>query len=163
MNWRAMQTDDLAAVGAISDIVHGRYAEAVAVYAERLRLYPNGCRVLEEQGTVVGFLVGHPWHRHDPPSLGAMLGGIPEDADGYYLHDLALMPDARGSGEGAAASTVALQQARSEGLAEVFLIAVNGAERFWARQGFILVPDEGIAGKLDATYGPGVYYMRHAS
>jgi GNAT superfamily N-acetyltransferase len=154
-----MQAENLEAVGAIADSVHGRYTEPVAVYAERLRLYPAGCFALERDATVIGFLVSHPWHRHDPPGLGAMLGAIPEDADGYYLHDLALLPVARGGGEGARASALALEQARRAGLSEVFLIAVSGAESFWATRGFVLAPDRTISAKLRATYGPGVHYM----
>lgn len=132
-----MQADDLAAVAAISDAVHGRYTEPVAVYAERLALYPEGCRVLI-QDDATGYLVSHPWHRDSPPALGAMLHALPADADSYYLHDLALLPSARGSGAGRAALDLVIAQARTLGLPDITLTAVGGADRFWARHGFAL-------------------------
>lgn len=72
--WRPMAEADLPAVQRISDDVHGRYSEAPAVYAERLRLFADGCFVLEKDGAVAGYLITHPWRRGGPPELGAMLG-----------------------------------------------------------------------------------------
>lgn len=131
-----MRADDLAAVSAISDAVHGRYTEPIVVYAERLALHREGCRVLMLEGEVAGYLIGHPWHRCRPPALGALLGAIPADADSYYLHDIALLPAARGSGAGRAALDLVVAEARALGLAEITLTAVAGANRFWAAHGF---------------------------
>jgi GNAT superfamily N-acetyltransferase len=149
-----MREADLAAVSAISDAVHGRFTEPVAVYAERLALYPSGCRVLERDGEVAGYVIAHPWHRDVPPKLGAMLGGIPADADAYYLHDIALLPDARGSGVGKAALDFARAQARALGLSDIALMAVGGADRFWAARGFAYVPRD-----VDPSYGADAYLM----
>ena len=113
-SWRPMRAEDLAAVTAISDAVHGRFTEPMAIYAERLALYPAGCRVLAGDA-VAGYLISHPWYRDSPPKLGAMLGTIPADADAYYLHDLALLPAARGSGGGKAALDWARALARALG------------------------------------------------
>lgn len=151
--WRAMAPADLDAVTAISDAVHGRYTEPRGVYAERLALYPQGCRVLDVDGAVEGYCISHPWHRRSPPALGQAIGAIPEDADTYWLHDLALVAQARGSGAGAAALAEALALARAGGFSDVSLIAVNGADRFWSRHGFAGV--EGPEG-----YGAGSQAMR---
>jgi GNAT superfamily N-acetyltransferase len=134
--WRAMRIGDVAAVSAISDAVHGRYTERPEVYAERLRLYPAGCHLLERDGKPVGYLVSHPWRGDRPPPLDAMMGALPVDADHYYLHDLALLPEARGLGAAGAAIELVVAQARAEGFAAIGLTAVNGAEAFWRRQGF---------------------------
>ncbi|MFT3964886.1 MAG: GNAT family N-acetyltransferase [Sphingobium sp.] len=155
-----MRTGDLAAVGALSDSVHGRYTEPVHVYAERHRLYPEGCFVLDLGGMIAGYLVTHPWRRANPPPLGAMLGAIPADADSYYLHDLALLPVARGTGAGAAAARHALNRARAAGFAEIVLVAVGGAEGFWSSRGFRPVEDAVLAAKLRRDYGPEALYMR---
>jgi hypothetical protein len=105
--WRPMRAADLDAVVAISDAVHGAFTEPRAVYAERLDLYPEGCRVFARGGAVAGFLVTHPWHRGAVPKIGALLGALPAPADIYYLHDIALLPAARGTGAGAAATASA--------------------------------------------------------
>lgn len=160
MAWRAMQESDLSAVTAISQNVHGRYAESRAVYTERLALYPAGCFALEQNGVLTGFLTSHPWFRDSPPDLDAALGQIPADADSYYLHDVALLTAARGAGAGRAAAMLAIKQARVAGFADIFLIAVNGADSFWASRGFILEQDARIIAKLRNGYGPDALYMR---
>lgn len=156
--WRQMRQSDLAAVSAISDAVHGRFTESVEVYAERLALYPEGCRVLEQDGAVVGYLISHPWHRDDPPKLGATLGAIPAAPDSYYLHDIALLPAARGAGASKAALDFVKTRARALGLVDIALMAVGGADRFWAAQGFAYVPRA-----VDPSYGDDAYLMLGAA
>jgi len=150
-----MGTADLDAVAAISDRVHGAFTEPRHVYTERLDLYPAGCRVLERDAAVAGYLVTHPWHRGAVPKLGALLGALPVAADIYYLHDIALLPVTRGMGAGAEATAFVRQQARLAGCEEIRLVAVNGAESYWRAQGF----EEMVPGQ-EGPYGPGSYLMR---
>jgi ribosomal protein S18 acetylase RimI-like enzyme len=151
MSWRAMTVADLPAVAAISAAVHGRYGEPVEVYAERLALWPSGCFVWQQGEDIAGLLVAHPWHRATSPELGALLGAIPQDADSFYLHDIALLPETRGQGAGKAATALVIDRARSAGYRDITLVAVNGAEAFWTTQGFAIVEAGG--------YGPGTYRM----
>ncbi|HWK42900.1 MAG TPA: GNAT family N-acetyltransferase [Croceibacterium sp.] len=150
-----MRKDDVGAVTAISDAVHGDFTEPSSVYAERLELYPAGCFVLEHQDAIAGYLVSHPWLRESSPALGQPLGAIPGDTDTYYLHDIALLPVARGTGAGRGAIALIKAQALTGGFPDITLTAVNGADRFWAAQGFTY--DEG--GAADG-YGEGTYRMR---
>ena len=154
MAWRAMTAADLPEVAAISAAVHGRYGESAEVYAERLALWPTGCFVWQQRDAIAGLLVAHPWHRATSPELGALLGAIPQDADSFYLHDIALLPETRGQGAGKAATELAIDLARQAGYRDIMLVAVNGAEHFWRIQGFSIV---GAGG-----YGPGTYRMRRA-
>nr|WP_294810033.1 GNAT family N-acetyltransferase [uncultured Sphingomonas sp.] len=154
-SWRPMRAGDLAAVSAISDAVHGHYTEPVAVYAERLALHPAGCRVFECEGEVAGYLISHPWHRQNPPKLGARLGAIPADADTFYLHDIALLPSARGTDAGKIALDLVVGDARALSFTDITLMAVGGADRYWAAQGFDIVPRE-----ADPSYGAGAHLMR---
>ncbi|MDF0544460.1 GNAT family N-acetyltransferase [Sphingobium sp. H39-3-25] len=160
-SWRAMHPADIPAVTAISDAVHGAFAETALVYAERLALYPSGCISLEQDGQVTGFLVSHPWLRDQPPALNAPLGPIPEDADTYYLHDIALLPRTRGTGAGTAALAHAMALARAGGFQDVTLIAVNGADSFWSARGFHHVASGDGEGE-PISYGPGTFLMRRA-
>ncbi len=155
--WRAMAVADLPDVTAISAAVHGRYAEPIEIYAERLALYPTGCFVWDDEGAVRGLLVSHPWHRAKPPALGALLGAIPEGAETFYLHDIALLPETRGKGAGGAATQLVTALAARADLLDITLVAVNGADRFWAAQGFVY-DDNAVAG-----YGAGTYVMRRAA
>ena len=149
-----MLSRDLTAVQAISDAVHGRYSEYPAVYAERLSLYPAGCFVYSGDEGVSGYLLSHPWRLGAPPKLNALLGALPDAPDCYYLHDIALMPEARGSGAGAAAVERVVRIARDAGYSSIALVAINGADRFWAAQGFA------YEGDAAASYGGGAFAMR---
>lgn len=153
-----MRVEDIPAITGISDTVHGRLTEGPEVFAERRTLYPAGCFLLDRGKDAAGYLISHPWHCRVPVPLNDLIGAIPADADTYYLHDLALLPDTRGSGFGRQGVELALAQANSAGFATVSLVAVNGADRFWAAQGFAHVEDAAIASKLQ-SYGEGTFFM----
>ena len=157
MEWRPMRADDLPAVTAISAAVHGDFAETLATYEERLALYPAGCIALEENSAPVGFLISHPWHAGQSPALNQQLGAIPHENADHYLHDIALLPQTRGSGAGKAALAFVIAHARARGFERVTLVAVNGADRFWSAQGFEHA-DTTEAG----PYGPGTFVMHLA-
>ncbi|WP_241527273.1 GNAT family N-acetyltransferase [Sphingomonas turrisvirgatae] len=152
--WRPMLTADLPAVTALSAAVHGVYAEPQAVYTERLTLFPAGCFTWVRDDSIDGFLVTHPWRGDEPPALGAMLGSIPRNPDRYYLHDIALAATARNTGAGRAAIALVDDLARQAGLRQVTLVAVNGADRYWAANGFSYVPGQ------SGSYGAGSFAMR---
>lgn len=155
--WRPMRPDDLFAVSTISDTVHRQFREDEATYAERLALYPTGCMTLEQDGAIAGFIISHPWHRDQTPGLNERLGAIPADSDTYYLHDIALLPSTRGHGAGKAAADHVIAHARARGFVDVTLVAVNGADSFWARQGFVIAGDS-----ESSPYGPGTCLMRRS-
>lgn len=138
-SWRLMAAADMPAVAAISDAVHGDYTEQAAIYVERLILYPAGCWLLERDGKATGYLISHPWAGGQPPALNHPIQTLPDPADHYYLHDLALLPDARGSGVAQAAIGIVQDQARRAGFSRIALTAVNGADAFWVRNGFTAI------------------------
>lgn len=151
-----MVADDMPSIARLSDAVHGAYSERPEVYAERLALYPAGCMTLDWRGEVGGYLIGHPWRAGAPPKLDALIGALPAEASLYYLHDLAILPERRGGGLGVAACALAVGQAVAAGFDEVRLVAVNGADSFWRRLGFVDAP----AGEAPAPYGAGSRFMR---
>ena len=151
--WRAMRAGDLVAVNRIAAVVHPDFPESDAVPAERLRLYPAGCLVLERDGAVEGYAVSHPWHAGKPPALDVLLGRLPDAPEIFYLHDLALLPAARGTGAAGEAVRLILAQAARAELPRVVLVAVNHSVGFWQRQGFAAV------GAAPASYGAGAVVM----
>ena len=148
IHWRALTTLDLPAVEAIAAAVHPDFHEDAAVFAERQRLYPDGARLLELGGRPSGYILSHPWRFKSLPALNSLLGAIPPDADTYYLHDLALLPAARGTGAAAMIVGDILNHARARGFPNVSLVAVNGSQPFWYKHGFrpLIVPE--LADKL---------------
>ncbi|GAA4251995.1 GNAT family N-acetyltransferase [Azospirillum formosense] len=157
--WRAMELADLDRVMAIAEVVHPDYPEDRAVFAERLALYPEGCAMAEADGIGIGYIVMHPGRLGVPPPLDSPLGALPESPDCLYLHDVALLPAARGLGLGVAALERMDALAARQGFRWLALTSTPGARAFWDAQGF--VPRDGGAGlaaKL-ASYGGGMTYM----
>ena len=158
MNWRAMSAMDLGAVEAIAEVVHKDFFEAPEVLAERRRLYPHGAHLLEIGERPVGYVLSHPWRSASVPMLNALLGALPEDADTYYLHDLALLPVARRMGAAGFIVTALVKHAAARGFRTLSLVAVNGSERFWAARGFLTTDIPELTGKL-LSYESSARYM----
>lgn len=158
--WRAMSAADLPAVNALAARIHPDYPEDAAVFAERLRLYPDGCRVFERGNGIEAYVVSHPWLHTEPPALNSLLGELPSEPATYYIHDLALAPEIQGSGAGGAVVTWLTAHALASGLSSMSLIAVNGSSGFWQRQGFEVVHNSQLEAKQRSYGGDAVYMMR---
>lgn len=156
--WRAMSRADLPAVMDIAAVVHVDYPERVEIFAERLALFAPGCRIAMIDGTPVGYSVTHPGLDRKPPALDCLLGALPERPEVFYLHDIALLPAARGSGLGGRALDEAEATARSLGLGVLALTSTPPARGYWLKRGFTPVSDPALDAKL-ASYGEGMTYM----
>ena len=156
-----MTATDLPAVLAVAAVVHPGYPEDEAVFAERLRLFPLGCLVLDGPVGPIGYVVAHPWRRAAPPALNSLLGALPSQAGCFYIHDLALLPQARGSGAGGIAAARLAEIAADAGLSCLALVAIDGSSGFWRRQGFREVHAPALAEKL-ASYDDAACYMERA-
>ncbi|MGY6246363.1 GNAT family N-acetyltransferase [Bosea thiooxidans] len=158
--WRLMAPADLPAVMEVAAVVHPDYPEDEAVFAERLRLAPSGCHVLSDaQGVPLGYLVSHPWPAGAIPALNSLLGEIPPGTMNWYIHDLALLPEGRGTGAAGHIVAWIAEEAARAGCAGLALVAVNGSTGFWRRQGFRQVHDPALDRKL-ASYDDAARYMR---
>ncbi len=153
-----MARADLAAVAAIAARVHPAYPEDAAVFAERLALSPAGCLVLPRAEGIGGYVLSHPWPLGQVPALNARLGAVPAAADAWYIHDLALLPAARGTGAASACVAILARHARERGLRRMALVAVAGSAGFWRRHGFREAHDQALAAKL-ASYDDAARYM----
>jgi GNAT superfamily N-acetyltransferase len=156
-----MDPTDLSEVERIGDAIHPAYPEEAGVFAERLRLYPAGCFVLENEAGIEGYAVSHPWLFGQPPKLDSRLGRLPARPDTFYIHDIALLPGARGRRYGAAIVARSARLAETMGLETMSLIAVSGSEPFWRRNGFesvaVLAAEAGLL-----SYGKAAHFMvRH--
>lgn len=153
-----MTPADLPGVMAVAAEVHPGYPEDEAVFAERLALYPAGCLALADAAGLAGYVVSHPWPLLQAPALNSRLGAIPATADAYYIHDLALLPRARGTGAASRVVELLAGQAHAGGLRRMTLIAVNRSAGFWQRHGFRPTHDASLDRKL-ASYDDDADYM----
>jgi predicted N-acetyltransferase YhbS len=157
MTWRRMTPADLAAVDAIAAAVHPDHPEEPAVFAERLALHPQGCHLLDGAGGPAGYVLSHPWLLGTPPALNARLGALPATPTTLYIHDLAILPQARAGGAGSAIVRRLLAAADARGW-PASLVAVGGSQPFWARHGFVVSETAALRTKL-ASYGAGARHM----
>ncbi len=157
-HWRRARTDDLPAITAIADRIHPDLFERPEVLAEKMRLCPDGCRMLAAGDEIAGYGLAHPWMQHQIPPLDGFLGQLPNAADCLYVHDVAVLPDARG---GVARAYVAEieQLARSSGIARLALVSVYGTRGLWERLGFQPVTPDAVLREKLASYGASATYM----
>lgn len=148
LQWRPLIALDLPTVTAIAEIVHPDFPEDAEVFAERQALYPDGTRLLEVDGVASGYVLSHPWRFKQLPALNALLGAVPSDADTYYIHDLALLNKARGTGAAAMIVGEIQRHARAQGFANMSLVAVNGSLPFWHKHGFRALSPSKLAPEL---------------
>jgi ribosomal protein S18 acetylase RimI-like enzyme len=153
-----MTAADLPAVMAVAAEVHPNYPEGEVVFAERLALHPAGCLVSAVGEGLGGYVLSHPWRLRQVPALDSLLGALPDDADAYYIHDLALLPVARGGGAALACVDKLAAHASACGFARMALVAVGNSAGFWRRHGFHEAHDEALARKL-ASYDDAARYM----
>jgi len=158
MQWRSMRFDDLAAVHALADRIHRNHREAITVFAERLSLFPRGCRVLARDGQVGGYVISHPWHLDSAPKLDTLIWALPADPDCLYLHDIAIDAPYRRSGWFHAALAEIDRLAVDLELDRIALVSVNRTAGLWAHHGFAATMGGAMEPQL-ASYGPDAVYM----
>ena len=158
-HWRRAEPSDLPAIIAIATAIHPDLPERAEVLAEKMSLFPEGCRVLITGDDVFGYGIAHPWTLLQIPPLDDFLHRLPSAPDCLYLHDVAVMPALRGSHVAASYIETLVRLARASGIEHLALVSVYDTSPFWARHGFrVIVPDAALRIKL-APYGDSARYM----
>ncbi|KAL4970344.1 GNAT family N-acetyltransferase [Aspergillus stella-maris] len=144
--WRNLFKKDIEGLMQVADAVLLGLPESSRVFAERVKLYPEGCLALEDtDGQICGYAISHPIRHHQPPALDTLLGEIASDANTYYIHDTAILPEFRGAGLAAECVHKLLEVASRLGFRVCRLVSIYGTESFWARFGFV---NESVGGLL---------------
>lgn len=155
--WVPLKNDDTKHLMRVADTVHPGLPEREEVFRERRDLFPSGCHALYRDDEFCGYVISHPIRRYQPPALDTLLVEIASDADQYYIHDFAIVPELRGKGYAQACMEKIL--AVAGGYATTSLISVYGTGQFWERHGFSRVQvDSTLAEKLK-HYGEDAVYM----
>lgn len=125
-------------------------------FVSRLRVAPGWCWVAQTGRLLEGYLLSHPWTSMNPPPPDVVL----DAAEGpvWYVHDLSVAALVRG--QGVARAMLDACCAANPEIRRSELIAVEGAGRFWERQGWRPVEPlpAPMASKV-ALYGPTAAYM----
>lgn len=156
--WLPLALADAPAVRALADTAHPGLPERTEVFAERIRLFPDGCRKLVHAGALAAYGIAHPWRLDAPPAIDSLFGELPAPADCLHLHDVVVAPVLRGAGAAAAYIEAMVAVARTHGLDTLALVSVHGTARLWNRFGFAERDTPALAAKL-AGYGPTARYL----
>lgn len=134
---RPMSPSDLDAVMGIQAACHQpNYHEPREAFANKLAMAPDCAWVAEHHAQVCAYLWCLPIDEDHLPMLHASNWQAPQRPRWLYLHDLAVTPEARGTGAGQrliAQAAALAQRLTLEGLA---LVAVGDSLAYWQRRGF---------------------------
>ena len=109
--------------------------ESLAVMQSKWLLSPDTCLVFEKQNTILAYVLTHPWQYGDAPSLGTELTSI-NSSNCLYLHDMAISPNSQKMGLGKQLFEQIVIRAKQGNYSGIGLVAVQGAQTYWQRQGF---------------------------
>lgn len=159
--WRPLRAADIDGVVAVARLAFPDHFEARACFVERLALFAPGCFALApaDGGPLRGYLIAYPWPFGAIPPLDTLLGGLPESRAAFYLHDLALHPEARGQGHARPAVERLCRELRMLGGQRVALVSVNDSVPFWQSMGFAPVTGDAAIERKLASYGDDATYM----
>lgn len=153
-----MSAADVSNVNIIADRIHSNLPERPEVFAEKQRLSPETCLTLWKGPNIVGYGIAHPWRLFEIPPLDSFLEQLPVDANCLYLHDVAILPEARGGRAAALLTDLLRVRARLLRLSHLACVSVYGTDRLWSRVGYVTVSSPEIDAKL-ASYGEDAKYM----
>ncbi len=158
MEWQPLSRGDLPAVVLIADGIHASLRERVEVFGEKLSLFPEGCRKLMDGTRLVGYGFSHPWTLDSIPRLDGFMGKLPARPQCLYIHDVAVIPEARGNSAAARYVEHIKGLAAAMRIPHLALVSVYGTDALWGRMGFKARESSGFGDAL-GTYGPGAKYM----
>jgi GNAT superfamily N-acetyltransferase len=107
-------------------------------FMRRMEQFPEGCMAcVNDQDEVIGYMFSHPWKKDSIVPLNCVDLEIPkEDADCFYVHDIAVLKEHRGKGIGKAFLDMAIALARRHGFDEISGVAVLDSHTYWEKNGF---------------------------
>ena len=105
------------------------------VLRSKLTLGPSSSLVACLEGEVVGYCLAHPWSADKPAGL-YQCYRQPAGHECLYIHDVVISPSAQGMGIARRFLTHLEALARRHQQKQLSLVAVQGADRFWARHQF---------------------------
>jgi ribosomal protein S18 acetylase RimI-like enzyme len=161
---RTLQPSDIPAIMVIQSACYPAPLLEEAIHlAGKQQQSPKSCWVATKDNKILAYLLTHSWSGDAPPDLNAPLSPPRLKQAIYYIHDLAVHPQAQGMGLAQQLISTAFAWAKQNAFTHIRLIAVAGAAAFWLKQGFKPVSplNEQILKKL-SDYGPDTHYLEAA-
>ncbi len=159
--WRNSELDDLPIIKRLGDEIHVDLPERLEVLVEKFRLFPQGCSVLSKGGAILGYAISHPWRLYAIPPYDRLLQQLPRSPDCMFIHDVVVLPPARGFGATAGLLQKIASTASGLAISTLALVSVHETHPFWIRHGFTVIADPRVHEMLK-SYGPTARYMIRA-
>lgn len=112
--------------------------ESAAVMAERIGAFTSSCWGYFVDQRMAGYLLAYPSLLGRITPLAAAFP-LYQKPDCLYLHDMAISSEFRGQSLAPRLLEHARIEAEKMGLTTMALVAVQGAEEYWTKQGFVKV------------------------
>lgn len=160
-SWVALSSDHIESLLRIAEQIHPGLPESREVFAERVKLFPEGCLGLVIEGKLCGYAISHPIRRRQPPALNSLLQWVSPEADQYYIHDLAILPEVQGRGY--AQECVQKLLSVAERYPSTGLVSVYGTAVFWSRFGFKPIASDSTMETKLLDYGDDAVYLERAN
>jgi ribosomal protein S18 acetylase RimI-like enzyme len=157
-DWLPLLPADIESVKRIADVVHPTLPESKEVFLEKVILHPLGCRKLIYDNILSGYGICHPWKLYSVPRVDCFINTLPPHPDCLYIHDIAILPHARGQNAAGRYINYIKQLALESSIPAVTLVSVYGTNVLWSRFGFRGVEIAELDNPL-ASYGKSAQYM----
>ncbi len=115
---------------------HAIVPEADEVMVRKFELCPNGCFAAWKNGRIWGYILSHPWTLAEFPVLDTYIEALPDKADSWYIHDLAMLKDLHGCGAGRLLVERVLAEAEQSGFLLSHLVSIQDTKKFWEKNGY---------------------------
>lgn len=157
---RAMRVEDMEAVLEVQlRCYDAAKLESSQSFLAKLNASPTTCFIACVADAPVAYLVAVPTEAGNPPPLNGMTYLVPRAANALYLHDLAVHPEARGSGVSSALVEAYFHVLKESKAQFGCLTAVNESCTYWERYGFRSATLAEVRSGHMASYGEGARYM----
>ncbi len=146
----------------IQKSAYKKFSETKEAIESRLKLSDKTCFVAFSKKEIIGYLLAHPWKANSIPAFNSVLPALPDNADSFYIHDLAILKKNRKAGIGEALINKGLDCAVRLDFIRINLLAINDyAKNFYKKLCFKVkrITDKNSITNLIA-YGENAEYMQ---
>lgn len=128
--------------------------ESLEVFQNRFDHFGQFFKVATIKDQIVGYIICFPYKLGEIPKNNAPFENDLKQPDCFYIHDVTLIPEARGQGLAPLLIESAFNQAKDLGFTKVSLVSVGQSGNYWDKLGFIEYPQTtpAILQKLHSSY-----------
>ncbi len=156
MNIRPIEESDWKSIIEIQQQAYTEIKpESETVLRRKHIISPSTCIVAEDKHkNILGCCLAHPWVPYAVPPLYQEIEN-PAITSNLFIHDMAVFPQFRKTGVASNLCKTIINLAHKQNFKSISLVAVQNADRFWMKFGFI----KNANIPLHQTYGKDAIFM----